>query len=101
MPNGYAIARDGKADPAEQKVLERLPLPARQRGLAAAAERAIQALAANAGIHLTASINPAGGGSSSSHDRLLIIAGGSALIVLAAGLSFWRRRAAPARRRSR
>jgi len=89
MPNGYAIARDGKADPAEQKVL------------AAAAERAVQALAANAGIHVSASIKQTGGGGSSSRDRLFIIAGGAALIAIALGLSFWRRRAAPARRRSR
>jgi hypothetical protein len=101
MPNGYAIARDGKADPSEQKVLDRLPLPPRQGGLAAAAERAVQALAANAGIHVTASITPAHGGSSSNQDRLFIIAGGAALIAVAIGLSFWRRRAAPARRRSR
>lgn len=100
MPNGYAIARDGKADPAEQKVVDRLPLPAKQGGLAAAAERAVQALTAHAGIHVTASIASGRSGSSSNQDRLFIVAGGAVLIALAVGFSLWRRRAGPAPRRS-
>ena len=100
MPNGYAIARDGKKDPREQKVLDRLAAPASQGGLVVGAERAVQALAANAGIHVTGSIK-ASGGSSSNQDRLIIIVAGAALIAAAAGFSLWRRRAPPAPRRSR
>jgi hypothetical protein len=100
MPNGYAIARNGKKDPLEQKVLDRLPPPARQGGLVLGAERAVQALAANAGVHVTGSIK-ASGGSSSNQDRLIIIVAGAALIVAAGGFSLWRRRAQPAPRRPR
>ena len=99
MPNGYAIARGGKKDPREQKVLERLPPPSRQGGLLVGAERAVQALAANAGVHVTGSIK-ASGGSSSNQDRLIIIVAGAALIAAAVGFSLWRRRAPPAPRRS-
>jgi hypothetical protein len=89
MPNGYAIARDGKRDPAEQAVVAKLPLPKTFAGapLAAAASNAVRALAAHAGVDVKAMPSiAAGSSSSSSRDRILIGAGAIVLLGLAAAV---------------
>ena len=95
MPNGYAIARNGKTDPAEQAVLDKLALPSPFAGatLAAATSRAIRALAAHAGVKVSALPKvSAGSGSSTSNDRIYIAIGAVILVALAGGVAFWRRR---------
>jgi hypothetical protein len=102
MPNGYAIARDGKTDTAEQKVLNRLPLPHPFKGapLAAATESAIRALAANAGVHVVPVKPPSGESSSATRDRIVIAAIAAAIVLLGALAFKLRRRGGSARRPS-
>jgi tellurite resistance protein len=95
MPNGYAIARDGHADPAEQAVLDTLALPSPFAGatLAAAAERAVRALAAHAGVKVSALPKVQHGSTSSANeDRIFIGVGALVVLALAGGAAFWRRR---------
>jgi hypothetical protein len=103
MPSGFAIARDGKRDPAEQRVLAKLPPPKPFQGapLARATENAVRKLASHAGIVIAAPPPPSGGATSNSHDRILIVIGAAVLVLIAAGVSFWRRRARSARDPSR
>jgi hypothetical protein len=100
MPKGFAIARNGKPDLQEQRVLDRLAAPGAARGsdLAAATETAVRALARNAGITVSAPAVHAGGGSSTARDRVVI--GVVAALLAAAGLTWavWRRRGRPRRR---
>ena len=95
MPNGYAIARDGKTDPEEQAVLDKLAPPSPFAGatLAAATSRAIRALAAHAGVKVSAlpTVKPSAG-SSTNDDRIYIAIGAVILVALAGGVTFWRRR---------
>lgn len=95
MPNGYAIARNGKTDPAEQAVLDKLAPPSPFAGatLAAATSRAIRALAAHAGVKVSAlpTVTPSAG-SSTNDDRIYIAIGAVILVALAGGVTFWRRR---------
>jgi hypothetical protein len=103
MPTGYAIARAGAADRAEQAALNGLPPPGSARGapLAAATERAIRRLATQAGVTLAAVHSPSGHGTSTARDRIVI---GIVAAPLAAGaLTFavWRGSARSRRRRGR
>jgi hypothetical protein len=95
MPNGYAIANDGKRDPAEEAIVANLPLPKPFSGapLAAAASTAVRALAAHAGVDVKAlpSIKAGSSGSSSS-DRILIGAGAIVLLGLIGAVTVTRRR---------
>jgi len=108
MPNGYGIARAGRSVPDEQKVLDKLPLPAAGRGAPppAATGRAVRALAAHAGVKVASQPIAAAGssGSTTTRDRLLI-AGGAAVLLLAGGGVWYfrssRGAAASARRRKR
>jgi hypothetical protein len=77
MPNGLAVSRHGKALPAEQLVVDRIPPPgSKGSAIAASATQAVLRLAANAGIVIptpslsgdTSSSNPWG-------DRLKIAGG--------------------------
>jgi hypothetical protein len=78
MPNGYGVARGGKALPAEQRVVDTLPAPGTGGpALAGAATRAVRRLAADAGV--TAEVPSSS--DSTSNDRL-VIAGAAAGIVL-------------------
>ena len=78
MPNGYGVARAGKALPAEQRVVDTLPSPgAGGPALAAAATRAVRRLAADAGV--TAEVPSSS--DSTSNDRL-VIAGAAIVLVL-------------------
>jgi hypothetical protein len=91
MSNGYGIARNGKPDPAEQKVLDRLPPPG--SAYAGAAARAVRALAAHAGVHVVpSSITSArASGGTSTRDRLLIALGGLALVCAVLFATLYRR----------
>ena len=84
MPNGYGVSRGGKPLANAQDVVDALP-EAGEGGeaLAAAATRAVQRLAAQAGVRVE--IPAASSGDSSTSDRLLIaaIAGGVLLLILA------------------
>jgi hypothetical protein len=97
MPNGYGIARNGKPDPTEQRVLDRLPPPVAAHGpaLAAATERAVRALAKNAGVRIAAVSIPAPTSSSSgdttTRDRLVIAAVAVALLCAALFAVLYRR----------
>jgi hypothetical protein len=78
MPNGYGVARGGKALPAEQRVVDTLPVPGTGGpALAAAATRAVRRLAANGGV--TAEVPSSS--KSSGNDRL-VIAGAAVVLVL-------------------
>ncbi len=103
MPNGLAVANDGKRDKAGQQVVDRLvpPKPFNGAPLAAAAENAVRKLAAAQGIVLPNVTAPSGGGSSTNSDRIVIGAAAGAVLLVAIGFSWWRRRALSARGRSR
>jgi hypothetical protein len=95
MANGYGVARNGKPDPAEQKVVDPLPPPGATHGsdLAAATVKAVRALATNAGVRIAAPVAVQGSSSSTTtRDRIVIAA--AALVVLAAalGAGLYRRR---------
>lgn len=94
MPDGLAIARNGKRDPAEQKVLAGIepPKPFQGAALAATTQDAVRRLAANAGVHVTATPISPKGGSSKTRDRVTLIAVVAVALVLLAGISLWRRR---------
>jgi hypothetical protein len=97
MANGYGIARNGKPDQMEQTVLDRLPLPGAAHGpaLAAATERAVRALAKNAGVRIAAVSIPAATSSSSgdttTRDRIVIAAVAVALLCAAFVAVLYRR----------
>jgi len=83
MPNGYGVSRGGKPVPSAQRVADSLPKPGEGgAALAAAATRAVQRLAAQAGVGVE--IPAATSGSGSTDDRLVIaaIAGGVVLLML-------------------
>lgn len=103
MPNGWAIAQNGKRDPSEQAVVGKLasPKPFRGAPVAAAVESAVRKLTARAGIVLPKVAAPSSGGSSTTRDRILIGVGAGVLVLLALALSLWRRRARSAPGRSR
>jgi hypothetical protein len=95
MANGYGVARNGKPDPAEQQVVDRLPLPGATHGsdIAAATVKAVRALAANAGVRIAAPVAVKGSSSSTTtRDRIVIAA--AALVVLGVALAagLYRRR---------
>ena len=97
MPNGYAIARNGKSDAAEQAVLDKLAPPSPFAGatLAAATAKAIRAVAAHAGVKVAALPKVKGGSSSSTNnDRVYIGVGALVLLLLAGGVTIRRRRQA-------
>ena len=103
MPNGFAIAKNGKRDSAEQSVVAKLAVPKPFAGapLAAATETAVRKLAAGAGIVLPRTTIGSSSGSSSTRDRVLIGVGALVVLLVAAGVSYWRRRARSAPGRSR
>jgi hypothetical protein len=103
MPNGFAIANDGKRDPAEQQIVAKLqpPKPFQGAPLAAAVESVVRKLAAGQGIVLP-KVNVAPSGSrSTTRDRVLIGVGAGIVLLVALGLSYWRRSALFGRGRSR
>jgi hypothetical protein len=95
MPNGYAIARNGKALPAEQKVLDGLPSPAESgKDVATAALTAVQRLAAHDGVKLAVAVpktEPTASGGSAAGDRLKILAGALTLLAIGVALEIGRR----------
>lgn len=95
MPNGYAVANDGKPDPAEQAIVAQLALPKTFAGapLAAAASTAVRALAAHAGVDVRKLPSIKGGSSgSNSRDRIWIGVGAIILLLLVGAATSLRRR---------
>ena len=95
MPNGYGVARAGKALPAAQRVVDRLPAPGTGGPqLVQAGIDGVRALAAAAGVRVPVP-QPAAGSGGGSSGLVWGIAGGAAAVVLllaAAGLVIVRRR---------
>lgn len=102
MPNGFAIANDGKRDAAGQAVVGKLvpPKPFQGALLAAAVENAVRKLATAQGIVLPKVKLSAGGGSSPNRDRFTIAAVAVIIAVAAIAFSWWRRRGRSAPGRS-
>jgi hypothetical protein len=96
MPNGYSIARNGKADPVEDKLVGALPPPKPFQGapLAAATARTIRLLARHAGVDVSSlpAVSSSGSGSSTTRDRILIGVGALVLLALTGGVTLMRRR---------
>jgi hypothetical protein len=100
MPNGLGTSRHGKATPADQAVVDRLPPPgANGARLANTAARAVQKLAAQAGVIVTLPSLSAPEKSTANQDRIEIAGAAAALLVLAAAVFGGRRLLA--RRRAR
>ena len=90
MPNGYGIANNGKPDPAEQAVLDRLS-PARTpagSALVAATLAALQALTAHAGVPIGAI---GSSGDTTTRDLIVLVSAVVLLLLLAGGLTYVRR----------
>ncbi len=91
MPNGLGVSRGGKAVPADQAAVDRLPPPgASGAALVSTATHAVVRLAANGGVIVP--VPPLSGDASTpnaNHDRLLIAA---ITAVALAGLGTWRLR---------
>jgi hypothetical protein len=89
MPNGYGYAVNGKPDAKASAVLARLPPPGPDATKeAAAATRAVQALAAADGKHL---VVPKGSGGTTTRDRITIAAAATAGVALIAAIVLYRR----------
>lgn len=98
MPNGLATSRHGKATPAQDAVVARLPPPrAGGAALANTAARAVQRLAAQSGVIVTLPSLEAPKASSANRDRVKIAVAAAVLLALAAA-AFWGRRALVRRR---
>jgi hypothetical protein len=88
MPNGYGYAVGGDPDPKASAVLAKLPPPGRDATKeVTAAIRAVQALAAADGKHLTVPK----GGDTTTRDRITIAAAATASIALLAAFVLYRR----------
>jgi len=96
MPNGYGVAANGKPLPAEQKVLDKLPLPSATHGagLAGSAARALRALALNAGVKIVPApiVKAKSSGDTTTRDRLVIALVALVVLLLALGFGYFRKR---------
>jgi hypothetical protein len=96
MANGYGIAFNGKPVPAEQKVLDKLPLPSATHGpgLAGSAARAVRALALNAGVKIKPApiVKAKSSGDTTNRDRLVIALVALVVLLLALGFGYFRKR---------
>jgi hypothetical protein len=97
MTDGYGIARNGKPDLAEQKVLDQLRPPVVGHGseLADATVAAVRALASAVGVRIVAAPNAgkttSSSGSTTTRDRILIAAIAVFLLCSGIGLTLYRR----------
>jgi hypothetical protein len=94
MPDGLGVARAGKAAPAEQAVVGRLPRPGSDgSSLVSAAITGVTRLAAAAGVVLTSAPGaPAAHRSNANHDRVVIAIVTAAVLLLAGAALAARRR---------
>lgn len=90
MPNGLAVSRNGKALPAEQRVVDRIPPPgAGGPALAAAGTQAVIRLAADAGVVVpTPKLSGSTSNGSPWSDRLKILGGVAVGLVIFLGVYF-------------
>jgi hypothetical protein len=88
MPQGYGVYKHGGASKGDRAAIAALPKPEDATGdvLAAAAERAVRAVAASRGITLSASPGASSSSSSPWRDRLEIVGGVLILCALALGV---------------
>jgi hypothetical protein len=94
MPNGFGVARAGKALPAAQRVVDRLPAPGTHGSqLLQSGIDAVRALAASSGVRVTAS-QPASSSGGGSNAVVWGLGGGVAAValVLIGGILALRRR---------
>jgi hypothetical protein len=81
MPNGYGVSRAGKPLESAQRVVDTLPKPGGGGpALATAALRAVQRLAAQAGVHLD--IPKTSSSDKAAHDRIVLGAIAAAIVAL-------------------
>ena len=94
MPNGFGVARAGKALPAAQRVVDRLPAPGTHGPqLLQSGIDAVRALAASSGVRVTASQPASSSGGGSSAVVWGLGGGGAAVaLVLVGGILALRRR---------
>jgi hypothetical protein len=93
MPNGYGFSRGGRAQPAGQALLDRLPGPEPGgTGLVAGALQSVRVLARAAGVRVAVPKAGAGGGNGSVRDRVVIAAAAAAGAVVLGGVALVRRR---------
>lgn len=90
MPNGYAVARDGKLEPSGLALVDRLPPPGSNgRSLTTGATTAVAKLATAAGVTLAA---PKATRSSSGNGHWLLIGIAGVVLLLAAAAAILARR---------
>lgn len=92
MRNGFGFNWPHHSSAAADQTLAKIPISADADGLLAAAQTAVQRLAAADGIKLATPTHVTTPAQRNSHDRLIIIAGAAALILLAAAAQFVVRR---------
>jgi hypothetical protein len=91
MPNGFGVSTNGKATPAEQAVVDRLPPPGKSGGdLVQGAVDAVHALAKSGGV--TVPVVAAKGGGSHNSWMLGLIAVVAVLLAVSGGFLIRRRR---------
>jgi hypothetical protein len=94
MPNGFGFNWPKHSPASEYALLARVPIPPVAAGLIAAAQTAVQRLAAAAGVKVTASAEATGTSPAqrNAHDRLVILAAALAAMLLAAAVRLVLRR---------
>ena len=95
MPNGFGFAWKNHPSTTEYAILQKIPIPPSAAGLIAAAQTAVQRLAAANGVHVKPPAEVTSPAQRNSHDRLIIIlaslAAAAAAIVLRFALQRRRR----------
>jgi hypothetical protein len=88
MPNGFGFSWQKHATSAEYAVLAKIPVARGPAGLLAAAQTAVQRLAAASGVHVSAPAKVTTPAQRNAHDRLVIILASLAALAAAVLLRF-------------
>ncbi len=97
MPDGFGLSPPSQSD---YGLLETITVETGNDGLLAAAQRAIERLAASTGVFINAPANVTTPAQRTSHDRLVIILASLAALAGVVALSAWRRRRSPTSQRN-